>query len=89
MIEKGNPSEFEGKSLSEIQVNIDEYVDDNDKGWTTEEIKSLKEHFKSFISKGTYPCSSEIKEFGKSTNNTRSVAVIKSKIQHFIRLNLK
>ncbi|CAG9827439.1 unnamed protein product [Diabrotica balteata] len=53
--------------------------------WSSAEINVLKDEFKEFINKKTYPSSNEIKDFLNKTNTDRSVAVIKSKIQHIIK----
>ncbi|KAB0790383.1 hypothetical protein PPYR_15247 [Photinus pyralis] len=152
MMEKGVPSEYKGKSLSDIEIADNEYIEDNfndpdqpltptsenatavervedvnatavervedvnaivpeddnrnvsaltknnhtslhkknnllnkRQGWRTEEIDLLKTHFRDFINKSTYPSGSQINDFIKATNSTRSVLVIRSKIQHILK----
>ncbi|KAK5648222.1 hypothetical protein RI129_003114 [Pyrocoelia pectoralis] len=63
---------------------------DNDiQGWSNEEITLIKERFKSSIRKKNYPSGEEIKEFIKKSKIKRTVPVIKSKIQHLIKLSLQ
>lgn len=56
-------------------------------GWSKNDVNNLKKHFARFIKKGIYPTGEEIKVFIKKTQMKRTVAVIKSKIQHLIKLS--
>lgn len=47
-----------------------------------EELGLLKEHFSDFIKNKQYPSSAVIREFIKNNNLNRTVATIKSKLQH-------
>lgn len=51
-------------------------------GWMDEELGLLKEHFSDFIKNKQYPSSAVIREFIKNNNLNRTVATIKSKLQH-------
>lgn len=57
--------------------------------WSDKEISALKKCFKEDITKRTYPSNQKIKDFMKQNKSNRSVPVIKSKIQHLIKLNSK
>ncbi|XP_044766792.1 uncharacterized protein LOC123322828 isoform X2 [Coccinella septempunctata] len=146
MMDKGTlPAEYKGKSLSEINLNVDaELVEENEveeldsttkyasvssafrggfknqsqetmktnknhsddgdvekshdgelrstacrKAWTDEEIEVLKREFGDYIKKNIYPSGAEIKEFMEKWRLNRSVKIIKSKIQHLIKLSNK
>ncbi|KAF2886898.1 hypothetical protein ILUMI_19275, partial [Ignelater luminosus] len=54
--------------------------------WSNKELLLLKKEFFTYISKGTYPSGEQIKEFLNKTNIDRTVAVVKSKIQHLIKI---
>lgn len=54
--------------------------------WTDAEIKQLEKQFRRYIHSKTYPPTKEIQEYIKTTGIKRSVAVIKAKIQHLIKL---
>ncbi|KAK9718019.1 hypothetical protein QE152_g23423 [Popillia japonica] len=56
------------------------------RNWTDAEIKQLEKQFRRYIHSKTYPPTKEIQEYIKTTGIKRSVAVIKAKIQHLIKL---
>lgn len=58
-------------------------------GWTVEELAALENRFASYIKNQTYPSGKEIKEFLEKQNMSRTVAIVKSKLQHLMKISLK
>jgi hypothetical protein len=56
------------------------------KGWTAAEVDALKKQFDSYIKKKNYPSGQQIKDFLQKKNINRTVIVVKSKLQHLIKL---
>lgn len=54
--------------------------------WSKNDVNILRKYFAQYIQKECYPSGDEIKAFVKKIKITRSVAVVKSKIQHLIKL---
>ncbi|CAG9763730.1 unnamed protein product [Ceutorhynchus assimilis] len=59
------------------------------KGWTTAEVEALQSEFGSSIRKKVYSTGQQIKDFILKKNISRTVTVIKSKLQHLMKLGNK
>lgn len=55
-------------------------------GWAAAEVDALEKEFASYIQKKTYPSGQKIKEFIQKKSINRTVTVVKSKLQHLIKL---
>nr|CAI5828865.1 unnamed protein product [Callosobruchus analis] len=69
LMEKGIPTQHQGKSLSEIEVNLEEYVDENEPAWSIDEIAAIKKHFANNLKEGRYPSKSVMEDFIDSSQS--------------------
>lgn len=56
-------------------------------GWTATEVALLEKEFARYIKNKTYPSRGEIEEFAHRESINRTSSLIKSKLQHLIKLN--
>lgn len=72
-----------------LHLNLNILLKHSFLGWSNGEIKLIKEEFQTFIRRNIYPSSTEVRHFIEKTKSSRSVPVIKSKLQHLIKLKTK
>ncbi|XP_060519831.1 uncharacterized protein LOC132698018 [Cylas formicarius] len=58
----------------------------NKRLWSENKVNCIQKEFAQYLQTNTYPPSAKIREFITTFNSKRSVSVIKSKIQHLLKL---